>query len=156
VPVLVTSSATGAGLDELARELLRRVPDRILQSVPAGGGDALAAAGVERGAGAAGGAAGPGDSDGEEALVEHMVFRPGGRAGFQVRETAPGAFAVRGRGVERLLARYDIENEDAMAYLEGRLRRIGVIRALEAEGFQPGDEIEIGGVSFELDPGPGG
>ena len=40
-----------------------------------------------------------------------------------------------------------------MAYLEERLRRMGVLRALESEGFQPGDEIEIGGVSFELDPG---
>ena len=35
------------------------------------------------------------------------------------------------------------------------LRRIGVLRALEAEGFQPGDEIEIAGVSFELDPSEG-
>ena len=43
--------------------------------------------------------------------------------------------------------------EEAMAYLEERLRRMGVLRALESEGFQPGDEIEIGGVSFELDPG---
>ena len=50
-----------------------------------------------------------------------------------------------------LLARYDVENEDAMAYVEGRLRRIGVLKALEAEGFQPGDEIEIAGVTFELD-----
>jgi GTP-binding protein len=39
-----------------------------------------------------------------------------------------------------------------MAYLEGRLRRLGVLRALEGEGFQPGDEIEIAGVAFELDP----
>jgi GTP-binding protein len=61
---------------------------------------------------------------------------------------------VSGRGIERLLARYDIENEEAMAYFEGRLRRIGVLRALEAEGFEPGDEIEIAGVTFELDPDP--
>ena len=40
-----------------------------------------------------------------------------------------------------------------MAYVEGRLRRIGVLKALQAEGFQPGDEIEIAGVTFELDPG---
>jgi hypothetical protein len=26
------------------------------------------------------------------------------------------------------------------------------LSALEAEGFQPGDEIEIAGVTFELDP----
>jgi GTPase len=62
---------------------------------------------------------------------------------------------VRGAGIERMLRRYDIENADAMAYLEGRLRRIGVLRALEAHGFEPGDEIEIGGVTFELDPSQG-
>jgi GTP-binding protein len=38
-----------------------------------------------------------------------------------------------------------------MAYVEGRLRRIGVLRALETAGFEAGDEIEIGGVTFELD-----
>jgi GTP-binding protein len=59
---------------------------------------------------------------------------------------------VRGRGIERLMARYDVDNDDAMAYFEGRLRRIGVLGALQAEGFAPGDEIEIGGVTFELDP----
>ena len=39
-----------------------------------------------------------------------------------------------------------------MAYLERRLRGIGVIRALEAEGFEPGDEVEIAGIAFDLDP----
>jgi len=27
-----------------------------------------------------------------------------------------------------------------------------VIRALEAEGFEPGDEVEIAGIAFDLDP----
>ena len=31
---------------------------------------------------------------------------------------------------------------------------IGVIRALEAKGFAPGDDVEIGGTVFELDPQP--
>ena len=39
-----------------------------------------------------------------------------------------------------------------MAYLEARLRRIGVIGALEAQGFAPGDEVVIAGLAFELDP----
>jgi GTP-binding protein len=81
-----------------------------------------------------------------------MVFRPAGEGGFTIERVGSAAFAVRGRGIERLLARYDVENEDAMAYLEGRLRRIGVLSALEAEGFEPGDEIEIAGITFELDP----
>ena len=36
------------------------------------------------------------------------------------------------------------------ARLEERLRRIGVVKALEASGFQPGDEVEIAGVTFAL------
>ncbi len=128
VPVLATSSATGEGLTELAAELLRSVP---AQSEPA-----------------------PGHAEAAEPqqLVEHMVFRPMAASGYVVSRTGEASFRVTGRGVERLVARYDVENEDAMGYLEGRLRRIGVIGALEAEGFEPGDEIEIAGVTFELDP----
>lgn len=129
VPVLLTSSATGEGLPELSAELLRSVP---AQSAPAPGH----AAGAE-----------------PEQLVEHMVFRPLAASGFAVSRTGEGSFKVSGRGIERLVARFDIDNEDAMGYLEGRLRRIGVIQALEDEGFEPGDEIEIAGVTFELDPG---
>ena len=66
---------------------------------------------------------------------------------------APRSFRVSGAGVERLVARYDLDNEEALAHLERRLRGIGVIRALEARGFEPGDEVEIAGVEFELDPG---
>ena len=135
VPVILTSSATGAGIQELGAELLRSV----LPLSPAGS--------VE------GSDSGAWTHPGEETeLAEHMVFRPAATGGFVVRRVADRSFAVDGRGVERLLARYDIDNEDAMAYLEGRLRKIGVLRALEAEGFQAGDELEIAGVAFELDP----
>ena len=135
VPVIVTSSATGLGLPELSAELFRSVPAQ--------------AAGED---GAATGAGAVLEDGGEEELLEHMVFRPAGSGGFTVERLAAGSYAVRGRGIEMLLARHDTENEDALAYLEGRLRKIGVIRALEEAGFEPGDEIEIGGVTFELDP----
>jgi GTP-binding protein len=138
VPVLATSSATGAGVQELAAELLHRVP-ALASAVSAAGSDAGVSAGERR-------------TEGEPELAEHMVFRPAASSGFVVERVAAGSFAVKGRGVERLLARYDVENEDAMAYLEGRLRKIGVLRALEAEGFQAGDDLEIAGVAFELDP----
>jgi len=62
-------------------------------------------------------------------------------------------FRVTGRGIERLIERHDIENEEALRYIEERLRTIGVIRALEAQGFEPGDDVEIAGIVFELDPG---
>ena len=62
------------------------------------------------------------------------------------------AIASAGAAIERLVARYDLDNEDALAHLERRLRGIGVIRALEAEGFEAGDDVEIAGVAFDLDP----
>jgi GTPase len=149
VPVIATSSATGRGVAELSAELLRRVSPAV--TAPGSGGESdlavLATAAGARGR--------HGGGELEPELAEHMVFRPSARAGFQVERVREGSFAVRGRGIERLLERHDVDNEEAMAYLEGRLRRIGVLRALEAEGFRPGDEIEIGGVTFELDPGPG-
>lgn len=138
VPVIATSSATGAGMQELAAELLHCVP-----SLPPVGSVALSNAG-ESATGRA--------SEDELELAEHMVFRPAASTGFAVERLASGSFVVRGRGVERLLARYDVDNEDAMAYLEGRLRKIGVLRALEAEGFEAGDDLEIAGIAFELDP----
>jgi GTPase len=149
-PVIATSSATGAGLTQLASELLRRVP---ALGVPAPvGADAGETANAGIGDGTRARVAVTAEGGEDEALAEHMVFRPGAASGFTVQQLRPGAFAVRGRGIERLLARYDVDNEDAMAHFEGRLRRIGVLKALQAEGFQPGDEIEIAGETFELDP----
>jgi GTP-binding protein len=154
VPVIATSSATGAGLEDLAASLLRSVAaanGAMQEGGQHGPGGALAATGSVGNGAAAQRSSGP-DRPGEEELAEHMVFRPSAGTGFRIERLGPRSFAVRGRGIERLLVRYDVENEDAMAYVEGRLRRIGVLKALEAEGFQPGDEIEIGGVTFELDP----
>jgi GTPase len=127
VPVFITSSATRQGLDDLTTELLRRVPVR-------------EAAPLE-------------DLEDVGELAEHRVFKPAARRGFKVAHVQDGLFRVEGEAVDRLIARHDLDNEDALIHVEGRLRRMGVIRALEAAGFQPGDDVEIAGVVFELDPG---
>jgi GTP-binding protein len=126
VPVLVTSSATGQRLDELGRELLRRVP--VAEPEPE-------------------------EAAGEDGVAEYRVFRPAARRAFSIERTGERAFRVSGEAVDRLIARHDLENEEALAHIEHRLRRMGVIGALEAQGFEPGDDVEIGGVVFELDPG---
>jgi GTP-binding protein len=69
-----------------------------------------------------------------------------------VERLGDGSFRVSGHGIERLVARYDLDNEDALAYLERRLRGIGVISALEDQGFEAGDDVEIAGIAFDLDP----
>jgi GTP-binding protein len=137
VPVIVTSAVTGEGLDELASTLMHRIPVHH-QVGPAFGGGASADGE-------------PSETAGED-LPEHRVFRPAAVRGYSVERIAERSFRVSGAGVERLVARYDLDNEDALAHLERRLRGIGVIRALEAQGFEPGDDVEIAGVEFELDP----
>jgi GTP-binding protein len=135
VPVFVTSSVTGEGLDQLSVELLRRIP------VEHGERDPIADPRID---------ADPADVD---ELAEHRVFRPGAPRAFTVERLGEGSFRVSGEGVERLVARYDLDNEDALVHLEHRLRGIGVIRALQDHGFESGDDVEIAGVAFELDPG---
>ncbi len=129
VPVLITSSVTGAGLDRLALALLAAIPAQV-----------------------AGSEAPSGDRAAPHELAEHRVFRPGAGRAYDVERVGEDSFRVSGAGIERLVARYDLDNEEALAHLERRLRGIGVIRALEAQGFEPGDEVEIAGVAFELDP----
>jgi GTP-binding protein len=124
-PVVLTSSATGQGLDELVRELFARAGE--LPAPPA--------------------------REEAEGLAEHMTFRPAADRGFRVERAGDGAFRVVGRGIDRLVARYDLDNDEALAHVEGTLMRIGVVRALEEAGFEPGDDVEIGGVVFELHPG---
>jgi len=126
VPVVVTSSATRQGLDELARELLRRVPT----AAPAAQ-----------------------EAAGEDDVAEYRVFRPAAARAFDVERVADGEFRVTGAAVDRLIARHDMENEEALAHVEHRLKRMGVIAALEARGFEPGDDVELGGIVFELHPG---
>jgi GTP-binding protein len=127
-PVVVTSSATGAGLDELKLTLARLVP---VQQHGEQAGEAEPAIGE---------------------LAEHRVFRPAADRAYQVQRLDDGSFRVSGRGVDRLVARYDLDNEDALAHLERRLRGIGVIDALASKGFEPGNDVEIAGVTFQLDP----
>jgi GTP-binding protein len=93
-----------------------------------------------------------GELPGEDALAEHRVFRPAAGRGFDVQRFDDGSFRVSGEQVERLIARHHLDNDEALAHVEGRLRRMGVITALEAQGFEPGDDVEIAGVVFELDP----
>ena len=66
--------------------------------------------------------------------------------------SATASSASPATAVDRLIARHDLENEEALAHVEHRLRRMGVISALERKGFEPGDDVEIGGIVFELDP----
>ena len=125
IPVFSTSAATGEGLDRLRDAVFEHVPEAEPEPEPEAG--ALPAT--------------------------HRVYRPGEGDALTVEKVGPGAFRIEGGRVDRLIARHDIANEESLRYVEERLRALGVIKALEAAGFEPGDDVEIAGVVFELDPG---
>ena len=126
--VMAVSSATGEGLEELRQRILAELPDVVPTAAPS--------------------AAEP--SDGFEA--EHRVYRPAGEGGYWVEREDDGGYRVCGRGVELLFERHDTKNEEALAYLEQRLKEMGVIAALDRAGFEPGDDVRVGEHEFELFP----
>jgi GTP-binding protein len=123
--VLAVSSATGEGLDELRGRILAELPE--LQPAPV-----------------------PSAEPGDEFEAEHRVYRPAGEGGYRVEREDDGGFRILGRGVEMLFERHDTKNEEALAYLEQRLKEMGVLAALDRAGFEPGDDVRIGEHEFEL------
>jgi GTP-binding protein len=121
--ILGISAATGAGLEDLLRAIFAALPEEEPSAAPRG-----------------------------EFEAEHRVYRPGEAEGFEVSRVRDGRFRVTGRGIELLIARHDLDNPEALDYLEGRLREIGVIAELQRAGFEPGDEVVVGDIEFELAP----
>ncbi|MDP8954147.1 MAG: GTPase ObgE [Actinomycetota bacterium] len=78
-----------------------------------------------------------------------VVHRPVGE-GFRVERRDDG-FVVVGRQAERAVAVSDLTNRDALAYVHGRLKRLGVDRALARAGARDGDTVRIGTMTFEFE-----
>ncbi len=68
--------------------------------------------------------------------------------GFAVERLGPGEFRVVGRVAERVVALNDLTTDEAADYVQGRLRRLGVDRALARAGARDGDEVHIATLSF--------
>ena len=80
-----------------------------------------------------------------------VVHRPV-REGAAVAPDGAGGWRVTGRAAERAVALDDLTNPDALAYVQGRLRRLGVERALARAGARSGDVVRIGSFEFEYEP----
>lgn len=71
---------------------------------------------------------------------------------IEVEEEEPHAWRVRGKGIERMVVQTEWDNDEAVAFLQRRMERAGVERALTAAGAVAGDEVRIMDVAFEFEP----
>jgi len=125
--IIPVSAATGTGLPALTEAIIRFVPEEVKAPVMMG-------------------------TDGIQVDFEseHLTYRPKGEGGYSVERESDGSFRIHGHGVEVLFDRFDMSNDEALGYLETRLKEMGVMAELKRAGFESGDEIRVGEYEFEL------
>jgi GTP-binding protein len=77
-----------------------------------------------------------------------VVLRPA-ESGYSVGRDDDGAYRVTGRAAERVVAMADLTNDEALAYVHERFRKMGVERALARAGARDGDTVRIGELELE-------
>jgi GTP-binding protein len=95
-------------------------------------------------------------------LVEQARAQEPSKEGFIVHRPQPegvvvtreddGSLTVHGKEAQRAVALNDLTNEEALAYVQARLTRIGVYRALGRAGAREGDTVRIGSLTFGYEP----
>ncbi|HUS61040.1 MAG TPA: GTPase ObgE [Acidimicrobiales bacterium] len=80
-----------------------------------------------------------------------VVHRPEAEGVTVEREG--GVFIVTGRDALRAVAVTDLTNAQALAYVQHRLKKLGVDRALVRAGAAEGDFVRIGKLEFEFEAG---
>ena len=80
-----------------------------------------------------------------------VILRPIAE-GVLVERLGEHAFRVKGRQAERAVALNDLTDHDAISYVDGRLKRLGVGKALVKAGARPGDVVWVGAFSFDYQP----
>jgi len=120
--VVTVSAAQGSGLGDLLREL-----DGVIESAAA-----LAAQ--------------------EAAAAPEVVVLPARqeRLGDYTVERDNESWRLRGRVLERLVAKADLGNDEAMRYLQDVMERAHVSDAVRKAGGVDGDTVVIGDAEFEL------
>jgi GTP-binding protein len=87
-----------------------------------------------------------------EPVAEGLVIHRPVPEGVRVEREADGVYRVVGRAAERAVALSDLTNAEALAYVDHRLKRLGVGKALARAGARQGDTVLVGSFSFDYEP----
>jgi GTP-binding protein len=92
------------------------------------------------------------DARAARAPIQSVVIHRPEPEGVDVERSDDGGFVVRGRRAERAVAVNDLTNAQALEYVQHRLHRLGVDRALARAGAREGDVVHVGGFTFTYEP----
>jgi GTP-binding protein len=126
LPYFAVSAATGEGMDAMTLAVAEKVFE-IRSAAPAPSAEHQVVYSYER----------PQDED------------------LRVERLGPGEYEVHGATFVRWVIMTDVNNDEAVAYLQRRLRRAGVEEALMRAGAVDGDSVTIGPVTFDFEAGTG-
>jgi GTP-binding protein len=87
-----------------------------------------------------------------EPISESFVVHRPVPEGIDIERLADHELRVNGRAALRAVALSDLTNSEALAFVDQRLKRLGVDRALARAGARSGDVVWIGDFSFTYEP----
>ena len=138
----------GSRADMVADDAVPEGLDLIISSITGQGIDEL----VGRAATLVTGARAAEPVDEEESRGPAFVLHRPGAEPFDIFRDDDGAFVVDGREARRAVALSDLSDVQALEVAHGRLKRLGVDRALARAGAEAGDTVRIGGLAFDYEP----
>ncbi|MDQ1425456.1 MAG: GTPase [Acidimicrobiaceae bacterium] len=83
--------------------------------------------------------------------TEFVILQPE-PIGVRIERVAPNEYRLHGREALRVVALSDVTTPEALAFIDERLHRLGIDRALARAGAQVGDVVHIGEFSFDYEP----
>jgi GTP-binding protein len=88
----------------------------------------------------------------DQPVTEGMVIIRPQPDGARVERVEAHEFRIVGRQVERVVALNDVTTPESLAYIDERLKRLGVARMLARAGAADGDVVHIGEFTFDYVP----
>lgn len=85
--------------------------------------------------------------------AEGKVYRYEDEKKLDVVAGGSGVWLVHCKVLERQVSMTDFDNDEAVAYLQRRMRSLDVDGALNRAGAGPGDTVTVGSMEFEFRPG---
>ncbi|MFN3966752.1 MAG: Obg family GTPase CgtA, partial [Endomicrobiia bacterium] len=80
-----------------------------------------------------------------EIKQKEYIFEPE----FKIEKVSTGIFSVIGKKIENIVSMTNFQQEEAVIYLQKKLKKLGVERELKRHGIKDGDIVRIAGYEFE-------